>query len=369
MSTPTNILLITTDQRQRRHPRGTGSPLAANSPPRRVRRREAPASTAARTQNPLCRPARGDDPHRYLSVDPRRDVQRDRSAVRRRGTLARDTARRARLSHRHHRQGPLRDRVSVLPDGARRIRRRLARVDEEWSGPYFGFGHAELMLFGHNLRIADLIGKWNSIFGPPPFGLHSRAAICSTTAPNAATNACASCSRNRRACNGTTPRRGATRSRKRTTPRRGSRIAPIEWLRTVEDPFFGWVSFTDPHHPMDPPTPWCDQYAPRTCWKCCRQCIPTSTTRNPACTRSFPARARRDGMGEPRWCEPHACEELARMTAGYYGMVARARSQHRANPRRAPRTRRGRRHARARLDRPRRIPGRAPDDLQGPVRL
>ena len=28
------------------------------------------------------------------------------------------------------------------------------------------------MLFGHNLRIADLMGRWNWIFGPPPFGLH-----------------------------------------------------------------------------------------------------------------------------------------------------------------------------------------------------
>ena len=35
-----------------------------------------------------------------------------------------------------------------------------------------------------------------------------------------------------------------------------------EWLRDVDGPFFGWVSFTDPHHPMDTPAPWCDRYTP-----------------------------------------------------------------------------------------------------------
>ena len=43
---------------------------------------------------------------------------------------------------------------------------------DEWNGPYFGFEHVELTLFGHNLRIADLMGRWSWCFGPPPFGLH-----------------------------------------------------------------------------------------------------------------------------------------------------------------------------------------------------
>ena len=33
-------------------------------------------------------------------------------------------------------------------------------------------------------------------------------------------------------------------------------------MRTVDGPFFAWVSFTDPHHPMDAPRPWCDRYDP-----------------------------------------------------------------------------------------------------------
>ncbi len=36
----------------------------------------------------------------------------------------------------------------------------------------------------------------------------------------------------------------------------------IEWLRGVDGDFFAWVSFTDPHHPMDPPEPWAHQYDP-----------------------------------------------------------------------------------------------------------
>ncbi len=40
------------------------------------------------------------------------------------------------------------------------------------------------------------------------------------------------------------------------------RRSACEWLRNVDGRFFGWVSFTDPHHPMDPPAPWCDRYAP-----------------------------------------------------------------------------------------------------------
>src|SRR5262249_44504716 len=36
----------------------------------------------------------------------------------------------------------------------------------------------------------------------------------------------------------------------------------IEWLAHVDRPFFAWVSFADPHHPFDPPRPWCDRYDP-----------------------------------------------------------------------------------------------------------
>ena len=36
----------------------------------------------------------------------------------------------------------------------------------------------------------------------------------------------------------------------------------IDWLDADRRPFFAWVSFPDPHHPFDPPRPWCDRYDP-----------------------------------------------------------------------------------------------------------
>jgi arylsulfatase A-like enzyme len=39
----------------------------------------------------------------------------------------------------------------------------------------------------------------------------------------------------------------------------------IDFLKNKRDkgkPFFAFCSFPDPHHPMSPPSPWCDMYAP-----------------------------------------------------------------------------------------------------------
>src|SRR5207245_2888391 len=37
-----------------------------------------------------------------------------------------------------------------------------------------------------------------------------------------------------------------------------------EWLgKKRKEPFFAWVSFCDPHHPMDAPEPWGSLYQPK----------------------------------------------------------------------------------------------------------
>ena len=148
-----------------------------------------------------------------------------------------------------------------LPTGQVESVEGSARVDEDWNGPYFGFDHVELTLFGHNLRIADLMGRWNWAFGPPPFGLHyarylfrdgdergyERLGLMQPEAAGAQWD-----------------HRQTWRNRLPEEEHLTTWIADraCDWLRDVDGPFFGWVSFTDPHHPMDAPAPWCDRYAP-----------------------------------------------------------------------------------------------------------
>jgi arylsulfatase A-like enzyme len=96
-----NVLLITTDQ-QRADTLGVeGSPLAA-TPRLDVFAAQGTRFAGARTQNPLCQPARatiltGTYPSTHGVL------QRCRSSVRRGGTLDRDAARAIRLPDRDHR--------------------------------------------------------------------------------------------------------------------------------------------------------------------------------------------------------------------------------------------------------------------------
>ena len=227
---------------------------------RSPRRARASRPRARRTR---CANRAGDDPHRHVSVDARRHVQRHRPSGRRRGALGRDAARPRRVPHRDLRQGALRDRRSRSCRPARSSRSRARRAStDEWNGPYFGFEHVELTLFGHNLRIADLMGQWNWCFGPPPFGLHYARYLFRDGAERGYERLAADAARSRGRGVGPPPD-VAQRAARGGPPRpRGSPIARCEWLRDVDGPFFGWVSFTDPHHPMDPPAPWCDRYAP-----------------------------------------------------------------------------------------------------------
>jgi arylsulfatase A-like enzyme len=97
----------------------------------------------------------------------------------------------------------------------------------------------------------------------------------------------------------------------------------IDWLQTVNEPFFAWVSFTDPHHPMDAPRPWCDRYDPADVLEVLPEPHPEEFEGKPPLHRVWSQGAR----GTPfEFANPggahYTREELARMTAGYYGMVA-----------------------------------------------
>ena len=255
-----NVLLITTDQ-QRADTLGVeGSPLEA-TPRLDAFAARGTRYSGARTQNPLCQPARatiltGTYPSTHgvtcNGVDLPFDAEERSIAT----LLGRAGYRTAIIGKAHFAST-----FPFLPTGRIESLEGSARVDPEWNGPYFGFEHAELLLFGHNLRIADLMGRWNWIFGPPPFGLHyarhlfrdgfergvERLRLMQPEAAGAVWDH-------------TQTWRNALPEEDHPTTWVADRA--VEWLRDVDGPFFGWVSFTDPHHPMDPPAPWCDRYTP-----------------------------------------------------------------------------------------------------------
>ena len=106
-------------------------------------------------------------------------------------------------------------------------------------------------------------------------------------------------------------------------PPRGSPTARATGCAHVDGPFFGWVSFTDPHHPMDPPAPWCDRYAPDDVLEVLPEVHPDEFDGKPPLHKLLAQGC----AGRPlEWANPGGAtltrEDLAAMTAGYYGMVA-----------------------------------------------
>jgi arylsulfatase A-like enzyme len=97
----------------------------------------------------------------------------------------------------------------------------------------------------------------------------------------------------------------------------------IDWLSQVDGPFFAWVSFTDPHHPMDPPHPWADMYAATDVVEVLPDIHPDEFETKPWIHKAWTTGAR---GRELEWANPGGAtlsrEELATMVAGYYGMVS-----------------------------------------------
>jgi arylsulfatase A-like enzyme len=316
-----NILLITTDQ-QRADTLGVeGSPLGA-TPRLDAFAREGTRYAAARTQNPLCQPARatiltGTYPSTHGVTCNGIDLPFD-AADRSVATLLGAAGYRTALIGKAH----FATAFPFAPTGRVESVEGSARVDPQWRGPYFGFDHAELMLFGHNLRIADLMGRWNWIYGPPPFGLHYAqylfrdgfdrgVARLEAMQPEAA---------------------GATWDITQTWrnalpeedhPTTWTADRACEWLRTVDGPFFGWISFSDPHHPMDAPAPWCDRYDPVDVLEVLPAIHPDEFDTKPSLHESLAHGVRQAQM---EWANPgganYTREQMAMLTAGYYGMVA-----------------------------------------------
>jgi arylsulfatase A-like enzyme len=317
-----NILLITTDQQRADSLGVEGSPLGA-TPRLDALAAEGTRFAAARTQNPFCQPARatiltGTYPSThgvtFNGVDLPFDAA-DRSFA---TLLARDAGHRTAFFGKAH----FATTYPYFPTGRIESVEGSARVDPEWHGPYFGFEHCELMMFGHNLRIADLMGRWNWTYGPPPFGLHyaqylfrdgfdAGAERLRLMQPEAA--------------GGTWDYLQTWRNALAEEDHPTTWVADraCEWLRNVDGEFCAWVSFTDPHHPMDPPAPWSDRYTPEDVL----EVLPTVHENEHDDSPPMHKFLSKGMRGRPlEWANPgganYSREELATMTAGYYGMVA-----------------------------------------------
>ena len=196
-----------------------------------------------------------------------------------------------------------------------------ALVAPEWFGPYAGFEHVELVLFGHNIRLAPGMGSWRWCFGPPPFGLHYARWLYRDG-----------------------DKRGRERLRLMQPEASKQHVEKIQtwhsalpaedhtstwiadravgWLKRIEQPFFAWVSFCDPHQPMDPPAPWSTLYSPADVASALPELKPGELDNKPPAHAAWAA-----GLGGTalEWANPGGAnlkpEGLAIMTAAYYGMV------------------------------------------------
>ena len=209
-----NVLLITTDQ-QRADTLGVeGSPLGA-TPRLDALAAEGTRFAAARTQNPLCQPARatiltGTYPSTHGVTCNGIDLPAD-ATERSVATLLGQAGYRTAMFGKAH----FATTFPFQPTGKPESVEGSARVDESWHGPYFGFEHVELALFGHNLRIADLMGAGTGATDRRRSACTTRG-TSSATDPSEATSASSRCSRKRTARCGTTGRRGATHSPRKT---------------------------------------------------------------------------------------------------------------------------------------------------------
>lgn len=121
--------------------------------------------------------------------------------------------------------------------------------DPAWTGPYMGFEHVELIQLGH----------FPFGYGPAPLGLHYGRWLA---AHGGGWRNFAKASPARKLA-------GSPRAPQVWHSALPEALHPTTWVadRTIEAlrarrdrPFFVWASFPDPHHPFDPPAPWCDRF-------------------------------------------------------------------------------------------------------------
>ena len=317
----TNVLLITTDQQRADTIAAWGNPVISTRVLDQLTR-DGTSFTRARTQNPYCQPARatiltGQFPSTHGVTSNGMDLPADAEAKSVATSFKNAGFSTAMIGKAHFAST-----YPLFPTGKLESVEGSANIAPDWTGPYFGFDYCQLLLFGHMLRFAQLMGRWNWCFGPPPFGLHYAQHLfrdgfdkgverLRLMQPEAAGQH----------WDHTQTWKNALPEEEHPTTWVADRA--IDFISRQDEPYFAWVSFADPHHPMDPPHPWCDMYDPADVTPMLWEPHPEEFDTKPDIHRMWSTGAR----GLPfEWANPGGAnftrEENARMIAGYYGMIS-----------------------------------------------
>ena len=316
-----NVLWITTDQHKATTIGAYGDPLGATPNLDRFAT-EGTRYSCCRTQNPFCQPARatiltGQYPSTHGVIRNGMDLPLDAAAdsvATAFGGAGFATAFFGKAHFASYFPDFPTGRIESVPDSA--------LVPPDWYGPYFGFDHVELTTDVHNIRIAPQAGHWNWGFGPPPMGLHyarhlfrdgrgrglERLRLMQPEAAGRVWDA---------------TQTWGNELPEEDHPTHWIADRAIDWLSWVDRPFFAWVSFPDPHHPFDPPHPWCDRYEPADMLQVLPPAHPEEFDGKPDFHRVWTTGFR----GTPwEWVNPgwvqFSEEEQCTILAGYYGMIA-----------------------------------------------
>jgi arylsulfatase A-like enzyme len=320
----TNVLLITTDQQRADSIGAYGNPVCQTPNLDRLAA-QGTRFTGCRTQHPFCQPARatiltGQYPSTHGVTFNGIDLPDDATDQSVATAFGRAGYRTALIGKAHF--------ASIYPHyptGKLESVEGSMRMPDDWTGPYFGFDYVQMVLFGHNMRIAPLMGRWGWWMGPAPIGLHYGRSLYRNgpergdellrlSAPEAAGGV----------WDHTQTWRSVFPEEEHPTTWIADRT--IDWLgerAERDEPFFGWVSFTDPHHPMDPPERWFDMYSAADVTEVLPDRKAETFAGKPPLHEMW-SRGARDSLfdfGNPGGAH-YSDAELAGMIAAYYGMVS-----------------------------------------------
>jgi len=309
-----NILLITSDQ-QRADCYGFENP-AVRTPHVDRLARQGTRFRSCITPNLVCQPSRasiltGLLPLTHGVWDNGVDLDPETGRLGFAGTLARAGYRTGFIGKAH-----FATRSTFAPTGTPECNKSMARFGPGWSGPYMGFEHVELSCLGHLHRTRPL--------ERPPAGHYERWLVARGENEEAI----------RLWAEDLGPSPGAAQTWFSALPagwHSSTWIADraIDFLARHDgrNPFCVWASFPDPHHPFDCPEPWSRMYDPKSV------ALPRHRARDlerrpwwhkavlegrPQLADPVMYKFRAEGSRVPDQTD----EQLAHMTANYYGMIS-----------------------------------------------